>query len=553
MLPVQRHRDNDMNSKIKITVLFIILLTITLGTYYRFRWPYVEKNYVESMAAKASSLKPVALKIKNGASDETLKKIFNELVNNDSSLAAIAVTGPGGFIKQMAKNDSMINSGASLDMLIREIKNSAEKENVQPSNDIQKYHGNSGRFYIFSLNTENSRFIAVYIFRPGIALLIRIILELLLVVLGCFVITAAAAAAINKKSGKEKKVPGIQKVTVPLKKETADAPGKSPSYAGKGKATEQEAVNIDESELFNSKYTKMAPLSAEAAVMDNAGISAVSDALNNRVFDLFKKIYRELSPRTVSLYIKRTEKRLSKSYALKGRTFLRVDAPVFESIPIAEMTEVKRPGAHITDNGMKVRIPLFDNESLIGLVEIDLKESVTALDIGKIQHEVKETSRQIKEFIVINNVIIDSETGYYSSSYLSMKLGEQVYSAVKHHTVFCLLVADIFGDREIDRDQKNTMMKILLPSFKKITGDRFELFNRNYMLAVIMEGTERDEAEKIRKSLEKEIARYRIKLPGDKILRLTPSAAFTFSDEAESLKDIMEETARKTRKVTATT
>ncbi len=542
-----------MNSKLKVTLIFMLALALVLAIYGKFRWPQVEKGYTSRLSEKVESMRPVTGKIRTDTQPEALVKFFNELVKNDSAIAAIAVSDSSGSVKQVVKNDSLIHSGATLDKLLQSIRDLGRPAGDSASKGISFTTEKRGRFfkyYIYSYNTGNIGFMAVYVFRPGLALSIRIILELLLAVSACIMLAAYAAISGRKKWGQaEEGKPVVQKSYAPIEGESKGNPRNAKDRQKKEmNPVEHEAVKVDESELFATKYAPSAAITADAAVKTEGPTVTVSNSLDNTVFGLFTKIYRELSPSSVSLYIKRDSERLSKSYELKGKTFLRVDAPVLDSILIDSLAEAKRPGAHIIDNGMQIRIPLFDSDALIGLVEIFLKESATALDISRIQNEVKETSRQIKEFIVINNVIVDPETGYFSSSYLSMKLGEQIYSSVKHGTHFCLMVADIFGEQEIDSAQKNVMLKVLLPAVKKATGDKYELFNTGYRIAVILEGTGENEAEKTRRALEREITRYRMKLQDNRIFRLTPVVKYTMSSGAGNLNDILQETITMTEK-----
>jgi len=540
-------RKPDMNLKIQSAALFIVTAVISSALYYNFRWPSVEKSYIASSAEKVRAMRQAAENIDGRTSDEALKRFFNDLIEEDSGIAAVAIADTGGNINRIVKNDSLVHSGLRLDRLLQNLKKGDGADENEPGSEIRSFSekpGGPGKFYLFSFDTKSIKFIAVYVFRPDSVLFIRIIIELALTLLIFPALISSVIMAVkDKKTGNDGERPGLKRISVPV----------TDRKVKKGHASHKmshviNSTGIDESELFPVKYSASTSISAKAASRENPATSTVNDALNSRVFDLFKRIYREFSPKSVTLYIKRTEERLSKTYELKGKTFLRVDAPVFESIPLSELTGPRREGAQIKDGGMKIRIPLYENESLIGLIDIELKDALQTLDISRLQTDVKMISREIREFIVINNVIIDASTGFFSSSYLSMKLGEQIYSAVKHGTEFCLLVADLFGESDAGTEQKETMMRILLPVARKATGEKYELFNAGYRIAAIMDGITRDEAETIKKAMETEIRRYRIKLPDNKIMRLTPVVAYTFSGEAGNIRDILEETTAKTQK-----
>ncbi|HPS59329.1 MAG TPA: hypothetical protein PK514_14595 [Spirochaetota bacterium] len=543
-----------MKRGLKYTAIFLLLLALSVTLYYHLRWPRIEKAYITSTSEKAAALKPAAAKIRPGITDESLIKLYNELKERDSSIAAIATADFYGNVKQIVKNDSLINSGVLLDRLLQSIKTGSIQGDAGEKTGVKTFTetgSGTGRFYVCSFNTDAVKFISVYVFRPGKALVIRIVLELVLVIAGCVMLTGLVSVA-----GSSKKSPGIGNIQDPgnikapvvkyHRKDAAPAGG-----AGKtGTYENEKAMGIDESELFASKYTKMPHMPAAGTEKINSGSLPVAQRLDRGAYDLFKKIYRELSPETVALYIRRTDERLSKSYELRGKTFLRVDAPVFESILIAGLVESAKPGIHITDNGSGIRIPLFHNEYLNGMVEVTFAESSSSLDIASIQNELNNVTLTIQEFIITDNVIIDAETGFFSASHLKTKLGEHVYSTIKHGTGFCLMAADVFGSRDIDTDQKKAMMKILFPAAKKATADRFELFIADYRIILIMDTADRDEAEKVRKSLEKEISRYRIKLPDGKLIRLKPVADYTMSYEAVDIKDILQETVDKTLRIT---
>ena len=539
-----------MKPGLKYTIIFILLLALSAALYCHLRWPRIEKNYMASTSEKAASLKPVAAKIRPDITDESLIRLYNELKERDSSLAAIATADFYGNVKQIVKNDSLINSGVLLDRLLLNIKTGSVRGDTVEKTGVRTFTetgSGTGRFYVCSFNSDAVKFITVYVFRPGKAAAMRIVLELVLLIAACVMLTGiAAAAGSGKKISGGNEIPDMLNIKAPEvryhKKETGNAGGAAGTMAYQN----EKALEIDESELFAPKYTKVSPMPAAGREKMNNETLPVSERLDRSALNLFKKIYRELSPETVALYIRRTDERLSKSYELRGKTFLRVDAPVFESILIAGLIESAKPGRHITGGGSGLRIPLFHNGYLNGMVEVSLSESASSLDIASVRDELDTVTRTIQEFIITENVIVDAETGFFSASHLKTRLGEHVYSAIKHGTGFCLMAADVFGGREIDTAQKKAMMKILFPAAKKATSGRFELYIADYRIVMIMDSANRDEAEKVRKSLEKEISRYRIKLPDGKLIRLTPVAEYTMSYEAADVKDILQETVDKT-------
>jgi len=304
------------------------------------------------------------------------------------------------------------------------------------------------------------------------------------------------------------------------------------------------ADQIDENDLSPVIGTGSNRNSNEMIRKSNSAAESAVDTLNSRIFDLFKDIHKDLKPESISLYIKKMEGRLSKTYELKEKTFLRIDSSLFENIKISEIENVKRSGAHIIENGKIIRMPLIDDESLLGLIEIRLKDSSPTLDLGRLENEVQDISKDVKEFLVINNVIVDRETGFYSASYFNMKLSEQIYSAQKINTGFYLLLIDVFSNVNIDKDQKNTVLKIIFPVIKRSSGETHELFLYNGKIGMILPGVSRKEAESIELDVSGDISKFRIKLSDENIIRLKPVSAIMDSGEAGNVKDILKEALR---------
>jgi hypothetical protein len=122
-----------------------------------------------------------------------------------------------------------------------------------------------------------------------------------------------------------------------------------------------------------------------------------------------------------------------------------------------------------------------------------------------------------------------------------MKLSEQIYAAQKIKTNFYLLLIDVFRDVNIDREQKNTVLKIIYPVIKKSAGEALELFLYNGKVGIILPDSDLKEAESIELAVTKDISKFRIKLSAENTIRLKPVAAIMNSSEAENVKDILKE------------
>lgn len=532
-----------MRSKIRDIAIFTIILVSILSPYYILRSESVEKKYIEGIISKAEMIKPVAEMFNRELSpgSEKVKKVFNEIMAKEPSAAALALTDKSDNLKYLIKNDRLIISGTIVDLLLSDIKEknfTSDNNNIPFVRNYRDGRGGSERFYIAPYISGGQKTFAVFAFKLERKIQVRLALEVLLLISLAFLFTGIILNILRKKG-----ITGdvnVRTIVLGGKKNQSETTNTDINKKTSGSKISG-AAQIDENDLSPIIGTGTDRNSSEVIRKSNPETESAVNALNSRIFDLFKQIHKELKPESIALYIKKMEGRLSKSYELKEKTFLRIDSSLFDNIKISEIENVKKSGATIIENGRVIRIPLIDDESLLGLIEIRLKDTAASLDLGRLQTEVKDISKDIKEFLVINNVIVDRETGFYSASYFHMRLAEQIYSAQKIGTQFYMLLIDIFRDVNIDKDQKNTVLKIIFPVIKRSAGETLELFIQNGKIAIILPETEQKEAEEIELAVSKDISKFRIKLSENNTIRLKPVSAIMNSAEADNVKDILKE------------
>ncbi len=532
-----------MTSKIRNIAIFIIISVITLSLYYIFRSENIEKKYISGIIVKSEMIKPAAEMLNREVSPDPMKikKIFNEIMSREPSAAALAIIDKSDNLKYLIKNDGLIKSSAVVDLLLNDIKDksfSSDNKNEPFVRNYKDAGGGSDRFYIYTFNSSGQKTLAVFAFKLEKKILIRLALEVTLLICFSFMLTGMLLTLLRKNGITEDE--NVRTIVLGAKKTQSDETSvEKTDSASKNKI--RRATQIDENDLSPIIGSGTNRSTNEVIRKSSPESDSAIDTLNSRIFDLFKQIHKELKPESIALYIKKMEGRLSKTYELKEKTFLRIDSSLFDNIKISEIENIKRSGAHIIESGKVIRIPLIDDESLLGLIEIRLKDSATTLDLGKLQNEVKDISKDIKEFLVINNVIVDRETGFYSSSYFKMKLSEQIFSAQKISTSFYLLIIDVFSAINIDKDQKNTVLKIIYPVIKKSSGETHELFLHSGKIGMILPDVDQKEAERIELEVSRDISKFRIKLSENNTIRLKPVGAIMKSTEAENLKDILKE------------
>jgi hypothetical protein len=443
--------------------------------------------------------------------------------------------GKSGEIKTIVKNNSIITSAAVYDSIISDLTSGKITENKSGSIIYKTHGGNKKEFFITTGEAGKNRVIVANIYRPDRKTVVRLALEILLIIIFCIIATAALFIILSGKGIIKDNREIREKIINLSSKEGADE-NLNHDQGNPSPAEYPEPVPIDEGELSRVFSADEKPATRGAAFTEN---KTALEALNSRIFELFRKIHSALSPEYISLYIKKTKESMSKTYELKGKAFLKTDSAVIDRIELKDLAGISKPGAYISENGTMITVPLFDDNSLIGMIKIKLKGNAGTVNLEFIQNELKETAREIKEYLVINSVITDKNTGFYSTAYFNIKLNEEINRAIKSGLHFSLIITDIFRNTDITDEQKKTVLKIIHPGIKEISGEKYGIFLIQNMIAAIMPGVSAEEAEKTKESLVKNISRYRIKLSENEIINLKPRTVLINSAETDDLKNIL--------------
>jgi hypothetical protein len=543
--------------KTKLTAIFIFMLIAftAMPVYYIYRSAHLEKNYIELLSVKNSALKPLADKLNSDQSpdSEKLKKLFNELISRENSIAAIAITDRMERLRFMAKNDSLLDSGKVVDDLVRDIKEKKFSEADEKTPVIKNYSGTdwiTDKLYITKFSSGGQSTIAVYAFKMDRITIIRIALEVILLISGVFILTAGIIMILRKagviKDNGEYRIKTIvigEKNPKPAKTPASDAKKTQPDAQKNknetGTNSSGSALQIDENELS---------LIPEAGTLhNNVPINKKTlkeedsyDPLTRKVFNLFTKIHRSMSPESISLYIKMTENRLSKSYELKGKSIIRIDSVTFDSIAISEIENISKPGTYITAGGDTVRVPLIFEGSVTGIIDIEPGKKTSTVNISLEQSDISDLASEINNYIVTNNIITDAESGFYSSRYFVNRVKESIYEASAEGKEFTILMINIFAGVDADRKQKDMILKILHPELKKASGRKSHIFLHKDCISLVLNSPEK-ECRNIEAVLVKEISRFRLKVSDDVIMKMNPQSIMRYSADSRDLNRILNE------------
>lgn len=536
-----------MATKIKIFISLLLLISVSMTAYYKFKSENLRSAYTGEIEKSMSLLSPLFNKIENGAGPESRGKgeAFENIIGNNNAIAFIASVDMSGGIGAVAKNNREIGSASVFDAIIKDLR-AGEFEAASHKPVLKSYAGADGSrkdLFIAGTSAGKGKTIVAFIFKPDRKTVIRMVLEIVLIIIFCVIIVVFIFMYLTKKGiiqdNREIKETTIILASSAKKYENREIPG---NEADTDNSPEETAppIPIDESELARVFSPDEREASRGAALKNIGKTDINSEALNSRIFELFKKIHKDFAPESISLYIKKTKESMNKTYELKGKAFLRIDSAVIDKIDMRDLHYLKKSGAHISHNGTLIRIPLIHDDSLTGLVEIKLTGGAEEIDLALVQNELKDTAREIKEYLVINNVITDSSTGFYSTAYFNMKLSEEIYKNGKTGSGFTLLLIDIFNNIGITDEQKKTVLKIIHPGIRDLAGETCDIFLLNDFIASIISDSSGIDAGNTGESFIKNLSRYRIKLDEDEIFTLKPSIALVHTSECDNPKNILE-------------
>ncbi len=537
-----------MKAKIIAILIFLALASAAMPVYYTYRSENLEKNYLEELSARVGSLKPLAEKLNSEDSPdvEKVKKLFNGIIVQDSSIAALAVTDGTGRLRFMVKNDALLNSGRTVDELVKDIKNGTFNGVGEKKPAVKNYRGTdwiTDRLYIFRFSSGGQSTIAVYSFTTDKMTKIRLALEGILLAAAGFIITGGLIILL-RKTGALKDSEEYSIKTIVIGDRSLKEPGSEPQRDKKGPAQ-------TESKNRNSKAhgaTAIQISESDLSHMDEPDSSGKKDpskegqslTLNSMVFALFKKLHARMSPDSIALYIKMTENTLSKSYELKGKSLIRINSLTFDSIRISEIEKINKPGTYITGAGETVRIPLISEGTITGLIEINNRENSPAVNLSFDQGEITSLAREIKSYIDKNSLVTDIETGFFSSTNFVNSVNERINASVSSGEEFSLLMINLFVGLDTDRSQRNLILKVLHPVLKKTAGAKNRVFLHKDCVCLIL-GDNQREGQSIEASLVKEISRFRLKISEDNIMKMNPQSILRNSADSRDIKNILHE------------
>ncbi|MCP4137783.1 MAG: hypothetical protein GY754_42875 [bacterium] len=520
-----------MTTKFKIIFCGFLLTIISIAAFLFIMKVYIEKGYIEQYSEAAqgitnqySLLKAAPIRKKrvkkgrrsvpsvhNRSSRDfplpVLRSFINKMLEQNPDLALMAIADANHTILADDKNDSFITTARLYNSIIRGFTNG--QLNIKQGETFTKHtfpykKKDKLTCYIFINDVKNKKLLMVFPYKPGKDKIIRVVLGIALIII-IFIILSTVAFMV---------------FTSPPKKEDDDK------------------VIVADNIISLKPGDRAMETSANKASIDTSNSAARS--LNSYVYSLFQKIQTQYNPESISLYLKDGTDKLSKSYELKGKSFIKIDSSTFDIIDTSSDIglELKKAATMIMEKGKKVIIPVIFNNDLIGVVSLTSGPELSGAHIKDIKSSIMSIAGNLSDFLVINDVMTDKTTGLYSKSYFDMKYNEQLKlfeTDPEKKTVFSLVFISLFNpDLELKPAQKNNVIKLTSPTLLEELKKDDYLCLYNDFLAAILPNTNSDQSIGMAEKLQLSLSRFRIKVQPDKILEIRPFFGIASSDRLKS-------------------
>lgn len=497
-----------MSPRLKVVIACFAAATVILPAYFNIRLNIMEETHVKRIVRETIAVTDLfrASGLAGGAAvprpEEKLEAFVKAATGAYPRLALCAVSDRGMATRMAAKNDRYIPTTIVYDAILQDF----TRDRITVSRErpfMVRYYGNTAnrgdeKFYLFVTRVDDWRILAVWPSFLDRQAITRIALESGLIVftlsLGGLVV---GLMAIRRRAAPGSPGGAAQPVTV-------TAPGEQISAI---------PVNLD---------LAVQSLEREDAVSSRPTRTAAGNTLRDYVIDIFKKIDGAYAPETVSLYLRHYPDRLSRTYELKGHSFLTYDAGSFDHIELASDVGRELTGASVMvlEGGRSIVIPLIYREQIIAAVTLARAGGFSGAEIGAIGGLFTVILKELNDFLLVSEVMTDPATGLHSKAYFAVKYRELLASGGGGFALVMIALFD--GLPAPDAALSARIMKILAPALREGFPPGASLFRHDALVAVLVPAMTPDEASACVLSLKESLARYQIKVSDTEIIKLTP-------------------------------
>ena len=257
-----------------------------------------------------------------------------------------------------------------------------------------------------------------------------------------------------------------------------------------------------------------------------------ADNLRNFVYDLFLAISAGHGPDSIALYIMNREaSRMSKSFEMKGRSFISIDSPDLDIIDTDNEigTELKRASTLVLSNGNRIILPILFRNNLLGAVNIIRGVPFKGLEIKDIKALFGDIARFLSEYILFNDVVVDPETGLYGNFYFKLRYEELLKQSRKGIGAFAVLAIALFREKDDDHGRLREIAKNLSRGLMDTIGEDDIITLHDASITLLMPGADSVKAVAAAEALLKHLSGLTVKT-GSARVPLKPYIGLTTAD-----------------------
>lgn len=251
--------------------------------------------------------------------------------------------------------------------------------------------------------------------------------------------------------------------------------------------------------------------------------ASASERLKSYVFELFSNISSSYAPDAVSVYLMNREStRMSKSFEMKGKSFITIDSPDLDVIQVQNDIgkELQRSSVLVLSNGMRLLIPIMYRNTLLGAVNISRGVPFQGLEIKEIRSLFDKLAQFLSEYILYHDVVVDARTGLYTNFYFLLKYEELLGQVPRGGRFAVLEIALVRGNLPQGVSTGDITRAISKKLFDKI-GKSGIASLYDTALRIILPGADKDSAMETAQALISSLSGLAVKTDSGKIV-LTP-------------------------------
>jgi len=478
-----------MTTKFRIISTAIFFTTLFLTAFVYFRSISLTASHIDKMNYSIKRIEKGFISFsekKKKLGKRDLKQFISEAQKEFDRLAIITVASTDYSKRFISKNDIYLSSSKILETIIEDFTRGQISttgtdrflEKDYKTSEIDS--GERDTFYIFHLYLKPYRLLVVFPHAFDKEDFTRLALEMLLILIVSTILFTALYIVLVKQGRVEN------------------------------------AVNY-----IDLRYNKRA-----AAREDSShGVSSItSDTLASSLLPVFEKISKELMTKEITLYLKGTESTYTKAFQYSGSTFLKIESDHFQTIEVSrdKREELYNSATIIMHEGSRLIVPIVDEGSMLAIINIEGSQSFSGEHINTIEEEMKSTTTDIKNYLTLNNVMLDKDTGLFSTSYYHLRYNELLKIKEQNNTDFSLLYIAMGSHLELTKSQFSSLIKTISPIInQRLRGGDLICLYDNY-IAILMPGTDSRRASGISGVILKKLSRMRIHLDEKTGIHLKP-------------------------------